>query len=143
MLGGLLRQVRPLVHRDMTWDYVEVLAWTSLDLALGIVTASLPVLDGMLSNAWHRAMTSIGVSSHATGKNSTPCGQGPGSNASGRITPGIHASSESKEHIIGEADETEMGIVRTRVVHVQSSSKSSLDGYDFGIGRHSKHAAIS
>ena len=64
VLGGLLRQVRPLVHRDMTWDYVEVLAWTCLDLALGIVTASLPVLDGMLSNVWDRAMASIGISSH-------------------------------------------------------------------------------
>jgi hypothetical protein len=133
VLGGLLRQVRPLIHRDMTWDYVEVLAWTSLDLTLGIVTASLPVLDGMLSNAWHLAITSIGISSLATGGNSTRnaiCGEGPV--ASSRRSRGAHEPSDSKEQIISKADETELGIVRTRVVLIQSSSRSSLDAFDFG-----------
>ena len=134
VLGGLLRQVRPLVHRDMTWDYVEVLAWTCLDLALGIVTASLPVLDGMLSNVWDRAMASIGISSHRTAStNSTSGKQGPGSEASSRVLPRRHGPSESKEEIINKVDETELGIVRTRVAHVQLSSRSSLDGFDFDL----------
>lgn len=133
VLGGLLRQVRPLIHRDMTWDYVEVLAWTSLDLALGIVTASLPVLDGMLSNAWHRAMTSIGMSSLATGENSTRSAGLPGGPvASSRKSLGSYAPSDSKEQIVSKADETELGIVRTRTVPNRSSSRSSLDAFDFG-----------
>lgn len=131
VLGGLLRQVRPLVHRDMTWDYVEVLAWTSLDLALGTVTASLPVLDGMLSNAWHRAMTSIGISSLQTGEHLTRSATCPErAVASNRRRIGTGALSDSKEQIIGEADETELRIVRTRTAPVQSSSRSSPDPFD-------------
>jgi hypothetical protein len=132
VLGGLLRQVRPLIHRDMTWDYVEVLAWTSLDLALGIVTASLPVLDGMLSNAWHRAMTSIGISSLTTGEHSTRSAIRPGGPvALNRRSPGAHVPSDSKEQIISKAGETELEIVRTRMVLIRSSSRSSLDAFDF------------
>ncbi|UPX19827.1 uncharacterized protein EKO05_0010078 [Ascochyta rabiei] len=133
VLGGLLRQVRPLVHRDMTWDYVEVLAWTSLDLALGTVTASLPVLDGMLSNVWHWAMTSIGVSSNGTvSNNSAPRVQESDPNVSSRMPSGMHGSSESEENIVGKTADMEMSNVRARVVDIQPSPRSSLDRFDFG-----------
>lgn len=132
VLGGLLRQVRPLVHRDMTWDYVEVLAWTSLDLALGIVTASLPILDGMLWNAWQRAMSSIGGSSQeTTNNNSAPSTRTPNVEQSG-MPSRVYGPSESEEHIVSKDDSMKMDIVRTRVVRVQSSSRSSLDAFDFG-----------
>ncbi|TEA21426.1 hypothetical protein C8034_v004291 [Colletotrichum sidae] len=59
VLGGLLRQIRPAMTNDFTWDYVEVLVWTCLDLSLGILTASLPVLDGLLEKYWRRAKSSM------------------------------------------------------------------------------------
>ncbi|KAF9691265.1 hypothetical protein EKO04_010696 [Ascochyta lentis] len=130
VIGGLLRQVRPLVHQDMTWDYVEVLAWTSLDLALGTVTASLPVLDGMLSNVWHRAMSSVGVSSNITSDNSAPRAQKSPPKVSSRMSSRMHRPSESEENIVDKTAAMEMSIVRTRVVHVQSSPRSSLEELD-------------
>ncbi|KAF9874302.1 integral membrane protein [Colletotrichum karsti] len=59
VLGGLLRQIRPTMTNDFTWDYVEVLVWTCLDLSLGILTASLPVLDGLLEKYWLKAKSSM------------------------------------------------------------------------------------
>ena len=93
------------------------------------------VLGGLLrlSNAWHRAMTSIGISSLATGEHSTRGAIRPGGPvASSRRSPGAHAPSDSTEQIISKTDETELVIVRTRVVLNQSSSRSSLDALDFG-----------
>ena len=49
------------------------------------------------------------------------------------MLPQRHGPSESKEEIINKVDETELGIVRTREVHVQLSSRSSLDGFDFDV----------
>ncbi|KAF2125527.1 hypothetical protein P153DRAFT_250873, partial [Dothidotthia symphoricarpi CBS 119687] len=54
ILGGLLRTIRPGGYKDVTWEFVEVLGWTCLDLVLGIITASLPILDGMFSDWWNK-----------------------------------------------------------------------------------------
>ncbi|GKT56109.1 integral membrane protein [Colletotrichum tofieldiae] len=59
VLGGLLRQIRPTMTNDFTWDYVEVLVWTCLDLSLGILAASLPVLDGLLENYWRKTNSTV------------------------------------------------------------------------------------
>ncbi|GJC91240.1 integral membrane protein [Colletotrichum higginsianum] len=59
VLGGLLRQLRPTMTNDFTWDYVEVLVWTCLDLSLGILAASLPVLDGLLEKYWRKAKNTV------------------------------------------------------------------------------------
>ncbi|KAJ0154183.1 hypothetical protein CTA2_13037 [Colletotrichum tanaceti] len=66
VLGGLLRQLRPTMTNDFTWDYVEVLVWTCLDLSLGILTASLPVLDGLLEKYWRKAKSTV-TSTHGGG----------------------------------------------------------------------------
>ncbi|KAK2011978.1 hypothetical protein LZ32DRAFT_532966 [Colletotrichum eremochloae] len=52
VLGGLLQQTLDKVTNDITWDYVELLVWTCLDLSLGTMAASLPVLDGLLEKYW-------------------------------------------------------------------------------------------
>ncbi|KAF4814888.1 hypothetical protein CGCSCA5_v007400 [Colletotrichum siamense] len=59
VFGGLLRQIRPTMTNDFTWDYVEVLVWTCIDLSLGMLTASLPVLDGLFEKYWHKAQASV------------------------------------------------------------------------------------
>lgn len=134
VLGGLLRQVRPLVHRDMTWDYVEILVWTCLDLSLGLIAASLPVLDGLFSGVWHRFLANVGMSHHgATNSDSAPGEKGSHRNDPSREPTRVQGSSESTQTIISKAEEIEMGIVKTRVVHVESSSRSSFDDFDFGL----------
>ncbi|ETS75087.1 hypothetical protein PFICI_13571 [Pestalotiopsis fici W106-1] len=45
VLGGLLQQTTTTVTNDNFWEYTVILRWTALDLALGIMVASLPVLD--------------------------------------------------------------------------------------------------
>lgn len=131
VLGGLLRQVRPLVHRDMTWDYVEVLAFTCLDLALGLIAASLPVIDGMFSGVWHRAVAGIGSSPREAAIGDSAAG--PHHEGPSREPTRNHSSSDSKRSIINRTDEMELGIIKTRVVRVESSSKSSFDEFDFGL----------
>lgn len=58
VLGGLLRQVAPNFSADVTWGYTEILIWTSVDLCMGIVTASLPVMDAFLFGSG-RVSTSV------------------------------------------------------------------------------------
>ncbi|KAK7439215.1 hypothetical protein Landi51_11192 [Colletotrichum acutatum] len=59
VLSGLLHQILPPVTNDYTWDYTEALIWACLDLSLGIVTASLPVLDSLMEEYWRRAKTTM------------------------------------------------------------------------------------
>ncbi|KAK8113642.1 hypothetical protein PG999_005711 [Apiospora kogelbergensis] len=60
VLCGLMRLVRADFTSDLTWDYAELLIWTSLDVAIGIITISLPVLDAWLAGAWRDAVGRIG-----------------------------------------------------------------------------------
>ncbi|KAI6322389.1 hypothetical protein MCOR29_004789 [Pyricularia oryzae] len=51
--GGLLQQLAPSrSNGDIFYDYTTSLAWTSLDLTMGIITASLPTLDTAISSGW-------------------------------------------------------------------------------------------
>lgn len=72
VLGGLLRQLRPTLTNDFTWDYVEVLVWTCLDISCGMLVASFPVLDGLFDIYWRKAKSSLGKSSNARGAGSNP-----------------------------------------------------------------------
>jgi len=53
--GGILRELRPDPSSDLSWNYTEILVWTSVDLTLELLVASLPVLDGMIASGWHKA----------------------------------------------------------------------------------------
>ncbi|EXF77063.1 hypothetical protein CFIO01_01710 [Colletotrichum fioriniae PJ7] len=59
VLSGLLHQILPTLTNDYTWDYTEALIWACLDLSLGVVTASLPVLDSLMEEYWRRAKTTM------------------------------------------------------------------------------------
>lgn len=134
ILGGLLRSVRPGGLRDMTWEYVEVLAWTCVDLVMGIFTASLPVLDGAMSGVWHRAATSFG--------NSKGMGRGYMSHDNAYPQESVQTTdqrvskakvqSESSESIVGKFDEFELGIVGTKEREVEAGPASSLSVYTAG-----------
>lgn len=60
VLCGLMRLVRADFSGDLTWDYAELLIWTSLDVAIGIITINLPILDAWLAGAWRDAITRVG-----------------------------------------------------------------------------------
>lgn len=53
--GGILRELRAESSFDVSWNYTEILVWTSVDLTLELLVASLPVLDGLIASGWHRA----------------------------------------------------------------------------------------
>ncbi|KAK6843130.1 hypothetical protein PG987_003990 [Apiospora arundinis] len=67
VLCGLMRLIRADFTSDLTWDYAELLIWTSLDVAIGIITISLPVLDAWLAGAWRDAVTRIGGGGRSRG----------------------------------------------------------------------------
>lgn len=142
VLGGLLRQIRPTMTNDFTWDYVEVLVWTCLDLSLGIITASLPVLDGLFEKYWRQAASSLsnayGNSSHGATSNSTGQYGRPQTDKSRKqtstvSTTQINGRSESRESIFGHNDEDvpyEMNIIRTQEVELHFTN--SIDDEERG-----------
>lgn len=144
VMGGLLRQIRPTMTNDFTWDYVEVLVWTCLDLSFGILTASLPVLDGAFEKCWRRAKSSI-ANTYGTGQSRDAADNGTvwqysktsdldGTRQSRRHVTKTSVSiitqrrdrSESSEsivkrdhlHIHGGGEGMEMNILRTQEVEV-------------------------
>ncbi|KAH8842276.1 hypothetical protein MCOR23_007240 [Pyricularia oryzae] len=56
VLGGLLQMLlKPTMNEDVFMAYTVTLQWTMLDLSMGVVAASLPVLDSVLIGGWRRA----------------------------------------------------------------------------------------
>ncbi|KAM0280826.1 hypothetical protein ACHAQH_003856 [Verticillium albo-atrum] len=63
VLGGVLQQIAFVITNDLFWQYTSILRWTTLDLAMGCITASLPVLDAYIMGTWHSATSALGGSS--------------------------------------------------------------------------------
>lgn len=140
VLFGLLRMLRADFTSDVTWTYTELLIWTSLDVSVGIVVISLPVLDAWLAGGWRKAMTKMGRTTHGGGLGSSGYGNldrsGFGTMKSHRTTgtrSGGHGSSgefsESVEDIIDKKG-TGMelaGIIRTDEYAVHFTSKDEED----------------
>ncbi|TLD20598.1 hypothetical protein PspLS_08752 [Pyricularia sp. CBS 133598] len=62
--GGLLQQLAPSrSNGDIFYEYSTSLAWTSLDLTMGIITASLPTLDTAISSGWKSVRSRMSSSS--------------------------------------------------------------------------------
>jgi len=57
--AGLLRELRLDIFEDASWEYVEIMGLTSADLVLGLLVASLPILDGLLARPWRAAPTEL------------------------------------------------------------------------------------
>ncbi|KAK2043399.1 hypothetical protein LZ31DRAFT_468371 [Colletotrichum somersetense] len=145
VLGGLLQQTRPKMTNDFTWDYVEVLVWTCVDLSLGTMAASLPVLDGLFEKYWMKAKRTI-VRTFVDGKPqgklrasvwrySKTLDAEQGENPTIRnsmSTIGVHIvrieSSESTPYKSqlqdSKSEVVEMGILRTQEVEVRISVAS-------------------
>lgn len=141
VLFGLLRMLRADFTSDITWSYTELLIWTSLDVAVGIVVISLPVLDAWLAGGWRKAMTKMGRSTRGGGLSSNGYGNldrsGFGTKKSVRTTgtrSGVHGSTgeygDSVEDIFdkkGGAVELS-GIMRTDEYAVHFTSTDEEEG---------------
>ncbi|KKY13323.1 putative integral membrane protein [Diplodia seriata] len=64
-IGSVLRQLaQEKISLDVTWGYTGILTWTLVDLTFGLLTASLPVLVGLLPSSW-RSMSGNRSRSHS------------------------------------------------------------------------------
>lgn len=60
VLFGLMRMLDANFTADIFWSYTELLVWTTLDVTVGVVVISLPVLDAWLATGARKAMTKMG-----------------------------------------------------------------------------------
>ncbi|KAJ1333144.1 hypothetical protein MN608_03134 [Microdochium nivale] len=150
--GGILRELRLDRSWDISWNYTEILVWTSIELTLELLVASLPVLDSALVSSWHKASAHVadGISSrtHGTTTNSssggrhqrwTGGGYQPTSETSvlkakAPITTAGMDKSESRENIVqheegrgSDDDGIQMAILRTQEVHMEYSPNSKFE----------------
>ncbi|KAH7357896.1 hypothetical protein B0T11DRAFT_229482 [Plectosphaerella cucumerina] len=132
VLGGLLRQIRPTFTNDFAWDFVEVLVWTCLDLSLGIITASLPVLDGLLEKQWRKAKATL-VNTYSGGRSTQGAATDGGTWQLSRqktqpvVVMQQKERSESSESIVDkerDEDAYEMGVLGK--LNVESSTRDGL-----------------
>jgi hypothetical protein len=144
VLCGLMRQLRADFTQDIMWDYTELLIWTALDVSVGVITISLPVMDAWLAGAWRGAVTKLGGRTYGVNSNHrTPAASKYALGSTVRSTVGAATPkkySDSIEEIIqknprSNNDETELNtIVRTDEYNVfYSSAGADSDGEDPGI----------
>lgn len=65
VLGGLLQTTSVTITNDATWQVTSIIRWTCLDLCLGLLAASLPVLDSAIMGSWRAASSMLGGSSRS------------------------------------------------------------------------------
>ncbi|KAF2087649.1 hypothetical protein K490DRAFT_73584 [Saccharata proteae CBS 121410] len=76
-IGSVMRQLaQNELNPDVLWSYTGVLKWTLVDLTSAVITASLPVLSGLLPKAWRSAGYRSRSRSRPTCTNSGTLGSG-------------------------------------------------------------------
>ncbi|KAK1994973.1 hypothetical protein LX36DRAFT_583346 [Colletotrichum falcatum] len=149
VLGALLQQTRPDMTDDFSWDYVELLVWVFLDLSLGTMAASLPVLDGLFEKYWiaikrttvkmFRGSPAQGKPEAGTWQYSKTSDAGKSRKPATRTTSlpsimGHMVRTESNESFVnkgqlqdGKSEVVEMGILCTKEVQVSVSSAADVE----------------
>lgn len=123
VIGGLLQHLTVvIVTDDIFWQYPGILIWVSVDLCLGILTASLPVLDAAIMGSLRAARTMLGSSGQQTHLTD---GFTNGTTTRSVARGGSRKDkeySESIEGIINKDEGTEMAILRTDEVRLDYES---------------------
>lgn len=147
VLFGLMRMLRANFTADVMWSYTELLIWTTLDVAVGIVVISLPVLDAWLASGARKALTKMGRTRGGTlgksGYGNLDKSSGYGSAKTGKSTGtrntshGSHAASrdcaDSDDGIIDRKDSPmELTIMRTDEYAVRFSAVDDEESRRFG-----------
>lgn len=157
VLFGLMRLLRMNFTSDIFWSYTELLIWTALDVTVGIVVISLPVLDAWLAAGARKAMTKMGrtngggmgMSGYGNLDKSTS-GFGTSRTAKGVRTAGTRRSmshrmskdhSESEEGLAdGKGSPMELTIMRTDEYAVRFST---VDEEEAGTGKFGAQACVT
>lgn len=85
----------------MTGGYTGILTWTLVDLTFGVLTASLPVLVGLVPSAWRS------VSNRGTSRSTRPTGSGGGDIGRGYLTNRSRATATGTRTRRGDDDDAE------------------------------------
>ncbi|KZL82573.1 integral membrane protein [Colletotrichum incanum] len=129
--GGLLQQIQPFTSPDIFWEYTVILRWTVLDISMGIVTASLPVLDAAIMGSWRAAKSTLGISNRDRENSRGTKGTNPETISSGPRK----AYASSADNIMGKDDVIEMDVIQQNGIDENGDNHSIPDttGHD---GRH-------
>lgn len=114
VIGGLLQQLQT-ISKDSTWSYTDILVWTCLDLCMGTITASLPVMDGWLFGSWGGTVNGGGSSAAANAQGGGGSGgTAASSSAFRRAAAGSGSGSQSQENFIRVDHEVELTYTPTK-----------------------------
>lgn len=124
--GGLLQHVvTVVVTDDLMYEYSGILVWASIELCLGILTASLPVLDAAIMGSWRVARSKLssagGRSQGLTEGSGVQLTRDSQTKSVIRSTP-KKGYSESVENIVAKDGGMEMTIIRTDEVRLDYES---------------------
>lgn len=130
VIGGLLQQLQS-ISKDSTWSYTDILVWTCLDLCMGTITASLPVMDGWLFGSWGGTVNG--------GSSAAAAVQGSGTNGSSAFrrpaVSGSGSGSGSQENFIRVDHEVELTYTPTKASNNPFDSDAAVSkhpGADLG-----------
>lgn len=142
VVGGMVKTLYSVFSPDALWTYPEnVLLFTSFDLCLGIVTASIPVLDHLIVSSFgfmaSRIISSHGGQSDRRSSTNVPSRR---NESRGQATFGSYQRTESSENIVNKValppanDNLELKIIRTVDVSVSYERRheemGDVDSYD-------------
>ncbi|KAF7865850.1 hypothetical protein EAF04_006015 [Stromatinia cepivora] len=135
MIGSILRQIKQSeLHSDVLWSFKSLADWTLVDLTLGVIAASLPVLSAIIPSKWKSIHTSSSYNSPSNHRShplsnseNYPRSKFPGINGrdigNGRSGRGRGI----KSTISGTFGESEENIVRTDVIQLTYRSKVDME----------------
>ncbi|KAB8291620.1 hypothetical protein EYC80_006420 [Monilinia laxa] len=130
VIGSIFRQVEQAkLKSDVTWSFKALEDWTLVDLTLGVIAASLPVLSAIIPAKWKSLHTS------STYKLPSQVGSHPLSNPghyirsklqgkNGKETGNSRCTKGTNGGTFGESEEN---IVRTDVIELSFQSKGDLE----------------
>ncbi|TEY40357.1 hypothetical protein BOTCAL_0436g00070 [Botryotinia calthae] len=129
MIGSILRQIEQTkLSSDVLWSFKALEDWTLVDLTLGVIVASLPVLSAIIPAKWKSVHTSSSY------KNPSHLGSHPLSNPGNYMRskfPGKNGkdmkSARSRGANGGTFGESEENIVRTDVIELSFQSKGVVE----------------
>lgn len=138
VLGALLDFLLQILSSDYTWSYTAIIIWAAIDICFGLLTASLPVLDAFIEDAWlstKRKILSCRDARRDFREESQPTHPvtGPWTDKSAPISQeNVHVAScahrsESQERFVQTEDTMEMSYMRRQDIEVRASTVCTPD----------------
>ncbi|CAD6445113.1 1d81be43-b448-4a37-9b05-cc6433123aa6 [Sclerotinia trifoliorum] len=138
MIGSIFRQIKQAeLESDVLWSFKSLADWTLVDLTLGVIAASLPVLSAIIPAKWKSVHTSSSYK-FPTNHRSHPLSHAenyPRSKFTGKNGRDIMGGRNGRNKGIkstpsGTFGESEENIVRTDVIELSYRSKVDVEQKD-------------